>query len=104
MVISDFTVTIPADFSAALTSAAGTDPHAATISLQTNDANNYLASTIGSQAVAKIQASVTQLLGKQAALRILTGIRDTRSNLGTEVGLTLVHNLPSRPIALCRVM
>lgn len=79
----DFTVTIPADFSAALTSAAGTDPHAATISLQTNDANNYLASTIGSQAVAKIQASVTQLVGKQAALRLLTGISDIRSNLVT---------------------
>ena len=47
----DFTVTIPSDFSAALTSAAGTDPHQARIELETNDANNDLASSMGTQAV-----------------------------------------------------
>src|SRR6218665_1584508 len=36
----DFTVTIPADFSEALASASGDDPHQATIELETNDANN----------------------------------------------------------------
>jgi len=79
----DFTVTLPADFSRALTSASGTDPHQATIALETNDANNYLASTIGTQAVAKIRASVAQTVGQTAANRLLTAISDIRSNLVT---------------------
>ena len=60
----DFVVTLPADFSAALSSAAGDTPRQATIGLQTNDANNYLASTIGTQAVEKIRRSVAELVGK----------------------------------------
>ncbi|HWT33390.1 MAG TPA: YhgE/Pip domain-containing protein, partial [Microbacterium sp.] len=79
----DFTVTLPADFSRALTSASGTDPHQATIALETNDANNYLASTIGTQAVAKIRASVAQTVGQTAANRLLTAISDIRSGLVT---------------------
>ncbi|KHK96020.1 membrane protein [Microbacterium mangrovi] len=77
----DFTVTIPANFSAALTSAAGSDPHQATISLETNDANNYLASTIGAQAVEKIRRSVAETVGETAANRLLTAISDIRSSL-----------------------
>jgi len=77
----DFTVTLPADFSAALSSASGDDPHRATIALETNDANNYLASTIGTQAVEKIRSSVAQLVGKEAAGRLLTAISDIRSSL-----------------------
>lgn len=46
----DFSVTIPADFSAAITSAEGSHPEQATIALTTNDTNSYLASTIGAQA------------------------------------------------------
>uniref|UniRef100_UPI00289C1CB7 YhgE/Pip domain-containing protein n=1 Tax=Microbacterium sp. TaxID=51671 RepID=UPI00289C1CB7 len=77
----DFTVTIPADFSAALTSAAGDDPHQARIELETNDANNYLASSMGTQAVEKIRSSVAQTVGTQAAERLLTGLSDVRDNL-----------------------
>lgn len=79
----DFTVTIPADFSAALTSTAGDDPHQARIELATNDANNYLASTIGSQAVEKIRRSVAELVGKEAAGRLLGAISDIRVDLVT---------------------
>ncbi len=79
----DFTVTLPADFSAALASVAGTAPHQAHIELATNDANNYLASTIGAQAVEKIRRSVAQLVGEQAASRMLTAIADIRTNLVT---------------------
>lgn len=79
----DFIVTIPSDFSAALVSASGTDPVQATLKLETNDANNYLASTIGGQAIEKIRSSVAQMVGEQAALNLLNGIAEIRGNLGT---------------------
>lgn len=77
----DFIVTIPSDFSAALVSSGGTAPHQATIGLQTNDANNYLASTIGTQAVEKIRRSVAELVGQEAASRLLGGLADIRAQL-----------------------
>ncbi|MGW8482539.1 YhgE/Pip family protein [Microbacterium sp. NPDC055903] len=77
----DFTVTIPADFSAALTSASGDDPHQATIALETNDANNYLASSMGTQAVEKIRSSVAEMVGSEAAGRLLTALSDIRDSL-----------------------
>jgi putative membrane protein len=79
----DFTVTIPADFSSALTSAAGDDPHQARIELETNDANNYLASSMGTQAVEKIRSSVAEMVGSEAAERLLTGLSEVRDNLVT---------------------
>ncbi|MDQ1217696.1 YhgE/Pip domain-containing protein [Microbacterium arborescens] len=77
----DFSVTIPEDFSRALTSAAGDAPQQATLLLATNDANNYLASSIGSQAVERIRSSVAELVGREAASRLLTGIADIRVQL-----------------------
>ncbi|MBF4562652.1 YhgE/Pip family protein [Microbacterium sp. VKM Ac-2870] len=77
----DFIVTIPADFSTALVSSGGSAPRQATIGLQTNDANNYLASTIGTQAVDKIRRSVAELVGKEAASRLLGGLSDIRAQL-----------------------
>ncbi|GAA2938904.1 YhgE/Pip domain-containing protein [Microbacterium luteolum] len=79
----DFTVTIPADFSSALTSAAGDSPHQARIDLETNDANNYLASSMGTQAVEKIRSSVAEMVGSEAAERLLTGLSDVRDSLIT---------------------
>ncbi|MFK3677242.1 YhgE/Pip family protein [Microbacterium sp. NPDC090218] len=79
----DFIVTIPVDFSAALTSAAGDDPHQALIELETNDANNYLASSMGTQAVEKIRSSVAEMVGSEAAERLLTGLSDVRDSLVT---------------------
>ncbi|WP_372984873.1 YhgE/Pip family protein [Microbacterium sp.] len=81
----DFTVTIPADFSSALTSAAGDEPHQARIELETNDANNYLASSMGTQAVEKIRSSVAEMVGSEAAERLLTGLSEVRDNLVTAV-------------------
>ncbi|WCM55747.1 YhgE/Pip domain-containing protein [Microbacterium sp. EF45047] len=77
----DFTVTLPADFSAALASAGGDQPHQALIELETNDANNYLASTIGSQTVERIRRSVAEMVGSEAAERLLTGLSDVRGKL-----------------------
>ncbi|MDQ0646411.1 putative membrane protein [Microbacterium natoriense] len=79
----DFMVTIPADFSEALTSVASDDPHQARIELDTNDANNYLASSMGTQAVEKIRSSVAEMVGSEAAERLLTGLSDVRDNLIT---------------------
>ena len=77
----DFTVTIPKSFSTALTSAAGDTPHQARIELETNDANNYLASSIGSTAVERIRRSVAEMVGTEAASRLLTGLSDVRGKL-----------------------
>ncbi|WP_460798025.1 YhgE/Pip family protein [Microbacterium sp. GXF0217] len=79
----DFTVTIPTDFSESLTSASGTDPHQARIELETNDANNYLASSMGTQAVEKIRSSVAEMVGSEAAEKLLTGLSDVRDGMIT---------------------
>lgn len=81
----DFIVTLPADFSDALVSAAGSTPRQATIGLETNDANNYLASTIGTQAVERIRRSVAELVGSEAASRLLGALSDIRSQLSDAV-------------------
>lgn len=78
----DFTVTIPETFSEALLSSSGTTPHQARIELETNDANNYLASSIGSGAVEKIRRSVAEMVGQEAADKLLTGLSDVREKLG----------------------
>lgn len=79
----DFMVTIPEDFSEALTSVASDNPHQARIELDTNDANNYLASSIGSQTVERIRSSVAQMVGSEAAEGLLTGLSDVRDSLVT---------------------
>ncbi len=78
----DFTVTIPKTFSESLLSASGTTPKQARIELETNDANNYLASSIGSGAVEKIRRSVAEMVGQEAADKLLTGLSDVRGKLG----------------------
>ena len=77
----DFTVTIPKDFSLALTSVAGDEPHQALLELETNDANNYLASSIGSQAVERVRGSVAEMVGSEAAETLLTGLSTVRDKL-----------------------
>lgn len=77
----DFAVTIPTDFSTALTSASGTEPRQALLQLATNDANNYLASSMGAQAVEKIRSTVAEKVGTEAASRLLTGLADVRDSL-----------------------
>jgi putative membrane protein len=79
----DFSITFPADFSSALASASGTDPHRAVVTLTTNDTNSYLASTIGTQAAEKIRTSIVKQVNEQAAKQFLLGLADIRSNLVT---------------------
>lgn len=77
----DFTVTLPADFTDAVASLSSDSPRQADIELRTNDANNYLASTIGTQAVARIQASVAQKVVDEAGLSLLDALHTIRLSL-----------------------
>lgn len=77
----DFVVTLPADFTDAVASLSSANPRQADIELRTNDANNYLASTIGTQAVARIQASVAQKVVDEAGLTLLDALHTIRVSL-----------------------
>lgn len=77
----DFTVVIPSDFSAAIASISSDAPRQADLQLRTNDANNYLASTIGSQAVSRIQQTVAQKVADEAGLTLLNALNTIRMQL-----------------------
>lgn len=77
----DFSVTLPATLSSDLLSASGDDPHPARIVLETNDANGYLAGTLGERATDAILASVRASVGEEAAGRLLLAISDIRDGL-----------------------
>ncbi|MBB3157508.1 putative membrane protein [Microbacterium proteolyticum] len=77
----DFVVTLPADFTDAVASLSSDSPRQADIELRTNDANNYLASTIGTQAVARIQTSVAQKVTDEAGLTLLDALHTIRMKL-----------------------
>ncbi|MBW0101909.1 YhgE/Pip domain-containing protein [Pseudonocardia sp. KRD291] len=68
-----FSLTIPADFTAALQSSGNFTPRQGILTLTTNDANNYLVRTIADTVVAKVHDSVSEQVGTQAANRFLTG-------------------------------
>ncbi len=69
----DLALLVPADFSADLASTAGSDPRQATLVIDTNDANNYLARTIANTLVTQVTASVAEQVSSTAASRYLEG-------------------------------
>jgi putative membrane protein len=86
----DFSVTLPASFSADLTSSnptVGADgathvqPQRAGIRLVTNDTNSYLASTIATQAATTIRSSIASQVSSEAAGRFLLALSDVRDSL-----------------------
>jgi putative membrane protein len=77
----DFSVTLPADFSADLASPAGDSPRQAAVTLTTNDTNSYLSSTIGSQAATTIREAIVTKVNEHSAGRLLFGLSDIRSSL-----------------------
>ena len=77
----DFALTIPRDFSAALTSSATFNPEQAQLRMTTNDANSYLSSTIASQVTEKVRGALAAKVGTEAANNFLLGISETRSGL-----------------------
>ncbi|MDO9398339.1 MAG: YhgE/Pip domain-containing protein [Herbiconiux sp.] len=77
----DFVLTLGPDFSKALTSASGNTPTQAQVVLTTNDTNSFLATTIAGQVAEKVRVSITERVGKEAALTLLDGFATVRSNL-----------------------
>ncbi|MBW9092546.1 YhgE/Pip domain-containing protein [Microbacterium jejuense] len=77
----DFGVELPADFTASIASITSADPHTADLVLLTSDANNYLASTIGTQAVEKIKTTVTEKVVAEAGLTMLDALDTIRVQL-----------------------
>lgn len=77
----DFTITIPTDFSDAIASISTDSPRQAQITLETNDANNYLATTIGGQAVTRIQNTVAEKVVSEAGLTMLDALSSIRLSL-----------------------
>lgn len=77
----DFSIEIPSEFSTAIASISSDQPRQAQLQLRTNDANNYLATTIGKQAVEKIQATVAEKVVTEAGLTLLDALNTIRVQL-----------------------
>jgi putative membrane protein len=73
-----FALTLPEDFSQALISPGAFTPRQGVIMLTTNDANNYLGSTIANQVVAEVRRSVSVKVGAEAADKLLLGFSTIR--------------------------
>lgn len=79
----DFALTIPRDFSAALTSSARFTPRQAKLEMTTNDANSYLSTTIADQVTVKVRDALAQRVGTEAATNFLLGLSQVRGSLVT---------------------
>ncbi|GLY49637.1 YhgE/Pip domain-containing protein [Lentzea sp. NBRC 102530] len=73
-----FALTLPEDFSEALTSAEQNRPRQGVLTLTTNDANNYLGSTIANQVVNEVRRAVTAKVSTEAADKLLLGFSTIR--------------------------
>jgi len=73
-----FAVTLPEDFSSDIASASGDAPTSARILVTYDDANSFLASTLGKSAMAQVEAAVSGSVGTQAVDRVLVGLGDAR--------------------------
>ncbi|WP_033442918.1 YhgE/Pip domain-containing protein [Saccharothrix sp. NRRL B-16314] len=73
-----FGLTLPEDFTRALQSSGDFTPRQGVLVLTTNDANNYLGSTIANQVVAEVRRSVSAEVGAEAADRLLLGFSTIR--------------------------
>lgn len=77
-----FALKIPKDFSANLASPAGFDAaNQAMLNVTTNDANNYLLSTIVDKLTTAVHASVAQEVGEETANQLLTGFGTIHSQI-----------------------
>ncbi|HSV41414.1 MAG TPA: YhgE/Pip domain-containing protein [Nocardioidaceae bacterium] len=91
----DFALTIPRDFSAALTSSATFDPEQAQLRMTTNDANSYLSTTIASTVTERVRDALAARVGTEAANNFLLGISETRAGLleATKGATTLLDGI-----------
>ncbi|MEO7448568.1 MAG: YhgE/Pip domain-containing protein [Humibacillus sp.] len=80
-----FAVILPETFSADLASTGGRTPHQARLTLETNDANNYLTSLMGNTVIKEVTASVASEVSSTAASQLLAGFSDIHDELGRAV-------------------
>ncbi|WP_159808604.1 YhgE/Pip family protein [Cellulomonas citrea] len=73
-----FAVTIPASFSSDVVSAGGDDPTSARINVTYNDANSFLASTLGKSAMTQVRDAVAESIGQQQVDQVLVGLGSAR--------------------------
>ncbi len=78
-----FSVTLPADFSAAVASAGEDDPHPARLEVSYNDANSFLADTLGHSAMVAVNDAVRETIGREAVQTLLVGVSTTRDGIVT---------------------
>lgn len=78
-----FAITIPEDFSAAVTSPVGSDPRPAKLRFTFDNANNYLASIIGQNAAREVLNQVNTRVGQQTVGQVLTGVSEAGAGLVT---------------------
>ncbi|MBM9461991.1 YhgE/Pip domain-containing protein [Aeromicrobium sp. YIM 150415] len=76
-----FALTIPREFSSALASTADFEPKKAELTLTTNEANNYLSTTIADQVLSKVSGSIAQNVSEQAASAFLLGFSTLHDQL-----------------------
>ncbi|WP_022889155.1 YhgE/Pip domain-containing protein [Agromyces italicus] len=76
-----FSVTIPDDFSANAVSVGGDQPTPATVEVEYNDANSFLASTLGKQAMVQLRDTVAEQVSRQTADTMLVGISDASDGI-----------------------
>jgi putative membrane protein len=71
-----FSITLPADFSAAVVSPAGPHPRTAQVQFRFNDANNYLASVMGQNVAREVLNQVSAKVGEQVIGTALSQVTD----------------------------
>lgn len=76
-----FTITIPEDFSASILSATTPDPRKAVVEFTFNDANNYLATVIGTNAAAQVTTALNEKIGEQSVDQVLVGLQSAGTGL-----------------------
>jgi len=81
----DAALIIGPTFSADLASAGEFEPQQASLTLITNDANNYLAGTISDTIVGKVRDSIAEEVGTEAADTFLRGFASIHTNLADAV-------------------
>ncbi|MGW8565939.1 YhgE/Pip family protein [Isoptericola sp. NPDC055881] len=81
----DAALIIGPTFSADLASAGEFEPQQASLTLITNDANNYLAGTISDTIVGKVRDSIAEEVGTEAADSFLRGFASIHTNLADAV-------------------
>lgn len=76
-----FSVTIPKDFSTDIASPATDNPTSAQIQVSYNDANSFLASTLGKSAMTELRDTVATEIGDTQVNTVLVGLNDASSGM-----------------------